>query len=97
MLSRLEEYMLPCMSKLFFGIDCPMCGFQRALLLLVQGEFLASFYMYPPLLPVLYLIGAATLKLIASNSISNIMLTRTLYFTIGIIFISYVVKLIVLI
>lgn len=43
----MEEYMLPCLSKKLFGIDCFGCGIQRAFVLLFQGEFEAAFYMYP--------------------------------------------------
>ncbi|MBN8567071.1 MAG: DUF2752 domain-containing protein [Flavobacteriales bacterium] len=43
----MEEYMLPCLSKKLFGIDCFGCGIQRAVVLLFHGEFEAAFYMYP--------------------------------------------------
>jgi hypothetical protein len=43
----MEEYMLPCLSKKLFGIDCLGCGIQRAVVLLFKGEFAAAFYMYP--------------------------------------------------
>lgn len=43
----MEEYMFPCMSKRYFGIDCLGCGFQRALVLLFQGKLEDAFYMYP--------------------------------------------------
>ncbi|MFY7741780.1 MAG: DUF2752 domain-containing protein [Flavobacterium sp.] len=43
----MKEYMLPCLSKKLFGIDCFGCGIQRAVVLLFQGEFEAAFYMYP--------------------------------------------------
>lgn len=43
----MEEYMLPCLSKKLFGIDCFGCGIQRAVVLLFQGEFEAAFFMYP--------------------------------------------------
>ncbi|KVV16084.1 hypothetical protein AP058_00385 [Flavobacterium sp. TAB 87] len=39
--------MFPCLSKTLLGVDCLGCGFQRALLLLFQGEFKAAFLMYP--------------------------------------------------
>jgi len=42
-----EDYMLPCLTKKIFGIECFGCGFQRSLVLLFQGEFVAAFYMYP--------------------------------------------------
>nr|WP_297309225.1 DUF2752 domain-containing protein [uncultured Flavobacterium sp.] len=43
----MEDYMLPCMHKKIFGIDCMGCGTQRALMLLLQGDFYAAFKMYP--------------------------------------------------
>lgn len=55
----MEEYMLPCLNKKFFGIECFGCGIQRALVLLFQGEFKAAFLMFPAiytLLPLLVLI-----------------------------------------
>lgn len=43
----MEDYMLPCMNKTIFGIDCMGCGTQRALHLLLQGEFEEAFKMFP--------------------------------------------------
>lgn len=43
----LEKYMLPCLSKWLFGIDCPGCGLQRSILLLVKGQVNDAFQMYP--------------------------------------------------
>jgi hypothetical protein len=42
-----EDYMLPCLTKKFFGIECFGCGFQRSLSFVFQGEFVAAFKMYP--------------------------------------------------
>ncbi len=39
--------MLPCLNKKFLGVDCPGCGLQRSVGLLLQGEFLAAFQMFP--------------------------------------------------
>lgn len=44
---RFEEYMLPCFSKQIFGVDCPGCGIQRAISLIMHGEFIEAFKMYP--------------------------------------------------
>jgi hypothetical protein len=46
-LTGLEEFMLPCMNKSLFGVECTGCGGQRALSLLIQGQFKDAFYMYP--------------------------------------------------
>lgn len=43
----MEKYMLPCMNKWLFGVDCPGCGTQRALALIWDGEFVAAFSMFP--------------------------------------------------
>ncbi len=50
-----KDYMLPCLSKQLFGMDCPGCGIQRSVYLLFQGEFLAAFQMYPAIYPILVL------------------------------------------
>ena len=43
----IEKYMIPCISKTLFGVECLGCGFQRAFVLLLQGKFGAAFQMYP--------------------------------------------------
>ena len=42
-----EDYMLPCLNKQIFGMDCMGCGMQRSLALVLSGDFVAAFYMYP--------------------------------------------------
>jgi len=56
LVSWLENNMLPCYFKYFFGIDCPGCGLQRSILLLMSGNVKASIQMYPPLLPILFVL-----------------------------------------
>ncbi|MGK9128168.1 DUF2752 domain-containing protein [Olivibacter jilunii] len=51
----LQHHLLPCPFKWLTGIDCPGCGFQRALLLLFQGRWQASIVQYPPTIPLLLL------------------------------------------
>lgn len=43
----LEDYMLPCMNKKLFGVECFGCGIQRSFLLLLEGEFYRAFQMFP--------------------------------------------------
>ncbi|WP_428225914.1 DUF2752 domain-containing protein [Flavobacterium sp.] len=45
--------MFPCPSKYFFNVDCLGCGGQRALVLLLQGDWVAAFNMYPPIFTVI--------------------------------------------
>lgn len=42
-----EKYMLPCLNKKLFGIECMGCGAQRAFLYLFQGEFSLAFKLFP--------------------------------------------------
>ena len=61
----MEEYMIPCLSKKLFGIDCFGCGIQRSFVLLLQGEFEAAFYMYPAIysmIPFFLLIGLQVIQ-----------------------------------
>ena len=44
---KTDDFMLPCMNKSIFGFDCLGCGTQRALLLILKGEFVEAFYMFP--------------------------------------------------
>ena len=66
-----DKYMLPCISKQLFGIDCPGCGFQRSVALLLQGDFEASFLMYPGLMPMLALFGFLALNRFVSFRRAN--------------------------
>ncbi|WP_435264264.1 DUF2752 domain-containing protein [Tenacibaculum sp. nBUS_03] len=46
--------MLPCLNKKIFGLDCLGCGFQRAIVFLLKGEFLAAFKIYPAIYSLLF-------------------------------------------
>lgn len=48
----LESLMIPCYFKMMFGIDCPGCGLQRSIILLLKGDVADAVFMYPPLLPI---------------------------------------------
>lgn len=55
MLDNLEQYMIPCLNKKLFGFDCLGCGFQRASIHLIKGNFADAFYLYPAIYPLLLL------------------------------------------
>ncbi|MCT4698612.1 DUF2752 domain-containing protein [Tenacibaculum haliotis] len=55
MFLQLDDYMLPCLNKKLFGVDCLGCGIQRAISLLIHGEFVAAFKMYPAIYTLLIL------------------------------------------
>ncbi|WP_160114713.1 DUF2752 domain-containing protein [Aquimarina sp. AU474] len=53
----IESYMLSCPTKQLIHINCLGCGLQRSFILLLKGDVIASFYMYPALIPMLLMIG----------------------------------------
>ncbi len=59
----MEEYMLPCLFKSLTGIPCPGCGGQRAVLDLLNGNFIDAFLMYPAIYPLLILGGLVVVNL----------------------------------
>ena len=60
----MEEYMVPCMNKSVFGIDCMGCGTQRSLALLLDGEFIEAFKMFPAIYTLLLFGLTITLHLL---------------------------------
>ncbi|MFE3866645.1 DUF2752 domain-containing protein [Flavobacterium sp. LS2P90] len=64
---NLEKYMIPCLSKTLFGVECLGCGFQRGLLLLLQGNFAAAFQMYPAIYTTLLFLGILGLHFIGKK------------------------------
>ncbi len=54
-MSGLDDYMLPCLNKTLFGVECPGCGMQRSLALIIHGEFIAAFKIYPAIFTIFIL------------------------------------------
>ncbi|MFM1877935.1 MAG: hypothetical protein RLZZ241_801 [Bacteroidota bacterium] len=54
-----ESQMLPCLSKQVLNLECPGCGLQRSIALLLQGQFWESLVMYPGLYPMILFFGFA--------------------------------------
>ncbi|WP_313786206.1 DUF2752 domain-containing protein [[Muricauda] lutisoli] len=88
----LKDYMLPCLNKQLLGLDCPGCGMQRSVDLLIHGEFLAAFQMYPAIYPILvllvFLITSTFLKFKHSQQIKMVLM----FITAGTIIVSYILK-----
>ncbi|MBO0341625.1 DUF2752 domain-containing protein [Muricauda lutimaris] len=84
--------MLPCLNKQLLGLDCPGCGMQRSVDLLVHGEFLAAFQMYPAIYPILvllvFLITSTFLKFKYSQQTKMVLM----FITAGTIIVSYILK-----
>ena len=42
-----EDYMVSCLNKKIFGIECFGCGAQRAMLMVWEGRFTEAFQLFP--------------------------------------------------
>jgi len=84
--------LLPCLYKALFEFDCPICGFQRSFLLFLNGNFIESFKMYPPLLPSLLLILIFVLHVINKKFVDVKFLFIYSSIVLSFIFINYIFK-----
>lgn len=95
MLEWLEAHQISCLFKETFGTDCPGCGLQRALLLLVKGELWASVCIWPGVIPLLIFLLLILVRICGVKKISDGMLKKVGFVCLIIILISYLLKLIV--
>ena len=91
----LEKRQLPCFNKSVFGIECPGCGVQRALIALLRGEFVESFKLYPALVPIIAMLVLLVVHLFYNLKHGAKMLVSLFIFNVVIIVFSYICKLIV--
>ncbi|MDF2932407.1 MAG: hypothetical protein K0R36_1738 [Chryseobacterium sp.] len=59
---KIEDFMLPCPSKKFLGIECFGCGTQRAIMLVFEGKFAEAFHMFPAVYTLLLFFGFVVLN-----------------------------------
>ena len=62
-MSSIEDFMLPCLNKKLFGIECLGCGMQRSLGLIIQGDFIGAFRMYPAIYTLILMFAILALHL----------------------------------
>ena len=90
----LYRMMFPCAYKQLLGFDCPLCGGQRSLLMLLSGDVKGSFLMYPPLIPVLVLIGFFIAHLVNNKIVAGKFLVRYSLITLAVVMVNYIFSLI---
>ena len=89
---ELEDYMLPCINKTLFGIDCMGCGLQRSVALIFHGEFIAAFYMYPAIYSLLLLLAVAVINIFKKIKYFNKIITILAIITVSTIVINFLIK-----
>lgn len=89
---ELKDYMLPCLNKKLFGVDCLGCGIQRSLDLLIHGEFIAAFKMYPAIYTLLIFAVFISINLFFKVKYGQKIISILAVVNVLIIVISYVIK-----
>ena len=87
-----EDYMLPCLNKKFFGVECFGCGLQRSVILLFQGEFIAAFKMYPAIYTLILFVGFLILNLVYKFIYAERIKLILVVLNVVIIVTSYIIK-----
>lgn len=84
--------MIPCLNKKIFGIDCIGCGTQRAIILILKGDYLKAFYMFPAIYTLLLFFGVLALHFIDKNRNYHKIIITLAIINALIMFVSYIYK-----
>ena len=85
--------MLPCLNKKYLGFECMGCGLQRSIALILKGEFVDAFFMYPAIYPLIFLFGFLIINQFISFKYANKSIIFLAILTVSTMIISYVIKL----
>jgi len=91
-MQNLEDYMLPCLNKKMFGIECLGCGLQRSVMLIFQGRFIDAFYMYPAIYTLILLFGLIAVNKFKNFKHASIIIIVLAFVNVAVIIISYIMK-----
>jgi hypothetical protein len=91
-MQSLEKYMLPCLNKKLFGVECMGCGIQRAISLIFHGEFVAAFKMYPAIYTLILLFGFIALSIFKKFNFSYKIIVTLGIVNVIIILTSFILK-----
>lgn len=91
-LDWLEHHLLPCPTKYFFGMECPGCGMQRAIIELLRGNLVESIKLYPPLIPMLLMLVVLVINLKVNSAVWQKVLKYFFIANVAIILINYIFK-----
>lgn len=92
MTGTIEKYMIPCVNKQLFGIECLGCGAQRATALFFSGDFKGAFFMYPAFYTMLLLLLVVLFSMFYKFRYSRQIKIGLIFLNVIIIVISYFIK-----
>lgn len=88
----MDDLLIPCLNKQLFGMDCYGCGGQRALLLLLNGEFYEAFKMFPAIYALLSLLIFVISDMFFRFKYAHVIKMSLIIVTAAIILLNYSVK-----
>ena len=88
----MEDFLLPCLNKQLFGIDCYGCGGQRSVLLLLKGDFHGAFMIFPAIYPILILLGFVLFNLFYKFQYDYFIKIALILITATVMAVSYLIK-----
>lgn len=93
-MDELEQHLLPCFYKQYFGVDCPGCGMQRSMVALLEGNFSVSFHLFPALVPMMVMLVFLALHLVFKFERGGTWLKYMFIGVAAIVMVSYVWKMV---
>ncbi len=88
----MEEFLLPCLNKQFFGLECYGCGGQRAIVLLLEGNFTGAFEMFPAIYPLAVLLIFVLINIFIKFKFDFSIKIGLIILTAGTIMLNYLIK-----
>jgi hypothetical protein len=92
-IKSLEDYMLPCVNKKFFGFECMGCGLQRSAFLLLKGDLAGAFIMYPAIYTLILLFGFILINSFKNFKYGGKIIAILAIINVAVIISSYLIKL----
>jgi Protein of unknown function (DUF2752) len=92
LINWLEENMLACPYKKYLDVDCFGCGMQRSLVALLKGDFVNSFYLYPALIPMIFMFVFLIVHLIFKFKNGGTILKYMFIFNVVIVVLNFAFK-----
>ncbi len=93
-MSQYEDYMLPCLNKKLFGFECMGCGMQRSVALILEGDFIGAFFMYPAIYTLILLFGMLIVNALKIYEVSQKIILTLVIINIVIIVGNFLLKII---
>lgn len=94
LITWLEHNLLSCPYKKYLGVDCFGCGMQRSLVEILKGNLAESFYLYPALLPMIFMFFLLVAHLIFKFKNGGAYLKYTFFFVVAVVVLNFIDKLI---